>query len=463
MRLARRLFFIGFGLTVVVAVGSFWWQFAGLAGARGIAPMGEAFAQASARLTILELPSLLWLSSSDAMLHALLACSLLSGVAMVAGLAPRIACITLWVCWSSLVQVGYPFLSFQWDLLLIESAFCAAFFAPPGLRPKVETEPEAPFAFSFVMFALACKVTLQSGIVKLTSGDPTWRDLTALTYHWWSQPLPTWTSVFIAQLPLVVQKLLCAVMFVFELVIPVLALGPRSLRIVAALGLMALQAALFAAGNYSYYNVLTFVLALPLLDDAALRRVFRRLPELPSSPPAPRWTWAAPVLYVLISVGMFLRVELVNPLRRFDTINAYGAFAWMTKNRAEIILEGSNDGTTWLAYEFPWKPGDVTRRPGFIAPWQPRLDWQMWFASLGQCANNPWILSMQHKVLTGNLEVLALLETNPFPAAPPKFLRTRSFEYRFSSEKNVWWARQELGAYCPALTLDDDARLRRAF
>lgn len=460
MRLARRIFFICFGLTVLIAVGSFWWQFPGLAGADGIAPMGAAFEQASQRLTVFELPSLLWLSSSDVLIHALLALSMLSGVAMVVGLAPRLACLTTWLCWGSLVQVGYPFLSFQWDLLLVESAFCAALFAPPGWRPRLATEPEPQRAFAFVMYALACKVTLESGVVKLTSGDPTWRDLTALTFHWWTQPLPTWTSYWLAELPLLLQKAMCALMFVFELVVPLLALGPRKLRVVSAFGLMALQAALFVAGNYSYYNLLTFVLALPLLDDAVFRR-----PAAATYAPAKRWTWLVAALYVLVSAGMFLRVEAVGPLRRFDTINAYGAFAWMTKNRAEIIVEGSDDGSTWRAYGFPWKPGDVSRRPTFIAPWQPRLDWQMWFASLGQCGNNPWILSMQQKLLTARPAVLALFEENPFPDAPPRFLRTRSFEYRFAplSQKDAWWTRTEVGAYCPPLTLDGHGRLMRAF
>ncbi|PZR08908.1 MAG: hypothetical protein DI536_23760 [Archangium gephyra] len=442
----RRLFFICFGLTAMVAVGSYWWQFPGLGGVDGIAPMAQVFEALSRRNTIFELPTLLWFSSSDVMIHALLALAFFSGVAMVIGLAPRAACVTLWLCWGSLVQVGQPFLSFQWDILLIESAFCAAWFAPPGLKPRFDDEP--PRAFAFVMYALACKVTLQSGIVKLTSGDPSWRDFTALTYHWWTQPLPTWSSFVIAELPRFVQKAMCVAMFAFELVIPLLAFGPRRLRVISALGLMGLQVALFVAGNYSYYNLLTFVLALPLLVDGG---------------PRSRWRWALPAAYALISIGVFTRAPWVNPLRRFDTINAYGAFAWMTKNRAEIIVEGSNDGSTWLAYELPWKPGAVTRRPTFVAPWQPRLDWQMWFASLGQCGNNPWILSMQQKVLLGEPTVLSLFETSPFATAP-KFLRTRSFEYRFAplSEKGVWWTRTEVGPYCPALRLDENGRLMRA-
>jgi hypothetical protein len=163
---------------------------------------------------------------------------------------------------------------------------------------------------------------------------------------------------------------------------------------------------------------------------------------------------------------MFTRIDsaIFRRIRSVDTINAYGAFAHMTKSRAEIIIEGSNDGETWLPYEFPWKPGDVTRRPTFIAPWQPRLDWQMWFASLGDCANNTWVLAVQERLLRNTPEVLKLFETNPFSSAPPRFMRTRTFEYRFApwSEKGVWWTRTESGPYCPAVMLSPGGELQRA-
>ncbi|MDP2272461.1 MAG: lipase maturation factor family protein [Archangium sp.] len=462
MRRTRRLFFIGLGLTTLVAVGSYWWQLPGLAGMQGIAPLGatmESVRQAPG-LGFFDVPTLLWISSSDVMLHLLCAVAFSSGVLLVIGVAPRIACIVLWASWLSLVQLGHPFLAFQWDVLLVEAAFCSAFFAPPGLRPRLESEPEPHSAFRWVMIVLACKVTLQSGIVKLSSGDPAWRDLTALTYHWWSQPLPTWSSVMIAALPMWVQKAMCLTMFAFELVVPVMALGPRRVRIVSGMGLMALQAALFAAGNYSFYNLLTFVLAIPLLDDRVLP-----LPEGPEGERAvTRWPWLIAATFTLLSIAMFAgrRVDVV---RRFHTINAYGAFAVMTKSRAEIVLEGSSDGATWLAYEFPWKPGDVTRRPTFVAPWQPRLDWQMWFAALGTCAGNPWVLELQRRLLTNTPAVLKLLETNPFPNAPPRYLRTRVFEYRFAPwrEQGVWWTRTESGPYCPSVMLGTNGTLQRAF
>lgn len=475
MHVTRRLYFVLFGLTALVAVGSFWAQLPGLSGQHGVSPAGEFMDQVrrAPGVGFFDVPTLAWLSSSDWALHLSCALGVLSGLCLVAGLAPRVASLALWASWLSLTQICHPFLDYQWDLLLVEAAFFSAFFAPAGVIARWEDEP-GPSA-RFVMAWLACKVTLGSGLVKLGSGDPSWRDLTALTYHWWTQPLPTWSSFLFSGLPLAVQKALCGATLVLELPIPLMALGPRPLRLVSAAGLMALQAGLYAAGNYSYYNVLSFVLAVPLLDDRALRRVFPSWCFFGSAPPPERMSvvgraWA--LVVVALGAGMFIRRSLadtrvgpvLSAIGRFDTVNAYGAFAWMTKSRPEILVEGTSDGREWRGYEFPWKPGRVDRRPGFVAPWQPRLDWQMWFAALGDCSENPWLLSTQRHLLEGTPEVLALFADNPFPDAPPKAVRTRLFEYRFApwSEPGTWWTRTETGPYCPTLMLGPGGQLIRA-
>jgi hypothetical protein len=418
---------------------------------------------------VAQVPTLFWLGASDLALHLVLGLAVLASVCVAAGLAPRWALVTLFVTWLSVVEVGAPFLNFQWDLLLLESAVVLAFFAPGGLRPFVKNEfPEPGGAARFAVAVLACKVTLGSGIVKLASGDESWRDLTALTWHWWTQPLPTWVSVIGNAWPRWVQQGLCAVMFVLELPVPLLAFGPRPARLVAAAGLITMQLGLIAAGNYSYYNVLTLVLAVPLLDDDALTR--RAQP-----PVAPRrgpvWGWALAGLFAFFSVTSFARRFTVEPplealrqrLEPFHLVNAYGAFAVMTKSRPEIIVEGSDDGVTWAPFEFRWKPGRVERRPDIVAPWQPRLDWQMWFAALGTCRQNPWFLSFQLALLQGKADVLALLEPGPFAHAP-KYVRSTTWEYRFAplSAAGVWWTRTETGPYCPPLALGSDGLLRRA-
>ncbi len=477
MRLTRWLLLRLFGLTAVVAVGAFWLQLPGLVGSRGIAPAAETMAslRAAEGVGFFDVPTLLWLSSSDAMLHLLAALGVLAGVALVAGLAPRVALGVLWASWLSLVTAGAPFLSFQWDVLLLEASFFLFFYAPPGLRPRLSTEPEPTRVARFLLAWLACRLTLASGIVKLAGGDPAWRDLTALTWHFWTQPLPAWSSWLYAGLPLVVQKGLCAATLLLELPLPLLALGPRRLRLVAGAGLIALQVGLMSAGNYSFYNLLTAALAVPLLDDAALRRLVPRRFTLPALPPAEarparRWELALAALVVALGVGAFLRRTLerapiagvLRAIAPFETINSYGAFARMTKSRPEIVLEGSADGVTWTPYEFKWKPGRLDRRPAFVAPYQPRLDWQMWFAALGTCSDQPWLLSFQRHLLSGTPEVVGLLESSPFPAAPPRYVRALLYEYRFSSEKGQWWTRTLTGEYCPPLALAEDGRLRRA-
>lgn len=408
------------------------------------------------------------------MLNSLCAVAFFSSLSLALYVAPRVALFTLWASWLSLVSICHPWLDFQWDLLLVEASFVSWFFAPSGLSPRAARHaPEPSKAARFMLRWLAFKLTFESGVVKLASGDPTWRDLTALTYHWWTQPLPTWSSFLANALPYSVQLVLCALMFVFELPLPLLALGPRTARLISAAGLMMLQAALFAAGNYSYYNLLTFVLAVPLLDDQALAWLTRRpLPTADSAPPS-RWPDGFfAVLFALLSVLAFERrltthphLEAVQkPLRAFDTINAYGAFAVMTKTRTEILIEGSDDGVTWQRYEFPYKAGDVHRRPTFVAPWQPRLDWQLWFAALGSCSDSPWMLSLQRHLLLGTPSVLSLFEKIPFPEHAPKFVRTRNFEYTFAplSDPNGWWVATEAGPFCPPLRLGPVDQLERA-
>ncbi len=474
MEQTRRLFFAGLGLTALVAVLSYWWQLPGLAGSRGVVPIAQGLEalRATPGIGPLEVPSLLWLSASDGMLHAVCALCVAAAVLLVVGRAPRWASLTLWAAWLSLVNLGEPFLAFQWDLLLVEAAFFAAWYAPGGWRPWRGAPPPAGPALRFVMAWLACKVTLGSGVVKLVSGDPTWRDLTALTYHWWTQPLPTWTSVWLAQVPLVGQQLLCALMFVLELAAPLFVLGPRLMRLTGAAGLALLQLGLLAAGNYSFYNLLTLVLVVPLLDDAVLARVLGR-PGLPAARGrSPWWHWALAALVVVLGLKAFLRRavrvagldELSALVSRLHTVNGYGAFAVMTKTRPELLVEGTRDGVTWAAYELPFKPGRVDRRPEFVAPWQPRLDWQLWFAALGRCEQNPWVLDLQRHLLQGTPEVRALFAVDPFSEAPPLAMRTRVFEYRFAPlrEPGAWWTRTETGPYCPPVRLGAGGELQRA-
>lgn len=473
MLLTRWLYLRALGVTALIAIGSFWAQLDGLIGSHGIAPAKLLIEVAGQRgETFFDRPTLCWLSASDAMLNALAAAGVVLSLLLIAGIAPRIVLALLWLCWISLVEVGGPFLSFQWDVLLLEAIAFSIPFAPPSLLPQWGHEPEPSPWSRWILCFIAFKVTFSSGVVKIASGDPSWRDLTALSYHYWTQPLPTWTSYVAHQLPMMAHRLSCLVMFALELPLAACALGPRPARRVAAVAMATLQITLGLAGNYAYFNLLSLTLALPLLDDDALRMFAPKKRPLPSWTAAPRIerNWQRNAGWALAGfVAVFSLLEFTNPqalgafgnrVRSFDTINRYGAFAVMTKTRAEIIIEGSADGVSWKPYEFDYKPGDVTVRPKWASPLQPRLDWQMWFAALRPCADR-WFISFQHELLAGNRTVTRLLQTNPFPDAPPKFLRTQQYQYRFAplEEKNVWWTRTHEGPYCPELTLGPNGQM----
>jgi hypothetical protein len=317
-----------------------------------------------------------------------------------------------------------------------------------------------------------------SAVVKFMSGDPTWRNLTALQFHYQTQPLPPWTAWYAHHLPGGFQKLSAAVMFAVEGVAPFFIFGPRRVRLVAGAALVGLQLLIILTGNYGFFNLLTLALCVLLLDDSAW--AWPRRASTPLAGPAPprgRWSpWvlrpAVVVLTLLSLVPMFgvlrwpatrlgpvaLLYDLVAPLR---VVDSYGLFAVMTTERPEIIIEGSEDGVSWRPYEFRYKPGDLTRRPAFVAPHMPRLDWQMWFAALSDYGREPWLLSFCRRLLQGTPEVLDLLEENPFPRAPPRFIRAVVYDYRFTDaatrrRTGAWWQREPRGLYCPILMLDGD-------
>jgi hypothetical protein len=329
-----------------------------------------------------------------------------------------------------------------------------------------------------LLWWLLFRLMFLSGVVKWQA-DEVWRNLTALTVHFETQPLPIWTAWYVHHLPLWWHKLSCAVMFAIELILPFFVFGPRRLRQIAAFGIVLLMVLIGITGNYNFFNLLTVALCILLLDDAFWRMVLpkQRLAWL-DQPRRPGWTvWlrrpvhlALAVVVIIASTGHALYrlgwnrdlVDKARPLmarvQPFRSINSYGLFANMTETRPEIIIEGSNDVTEWKPYEFNFKPGDVTVAPRWVQPHQPRLDWQMWFAALGNYQRNPWFVSLVRRMLEGEPTVLAFFKTNPFADEPPKYLRAVLYEYRFSdpktkAETGAWWTRKRLGLYLPPVTL----------
>lgn len=490
--LTRWLFLRLLGLVYFVAIVSLWTQIDGLIGHNGILPIERLIREVRAIPTIgfWQLPTLTWLDASDQFLHGLCAAGSVLAIAVILNITPAPALVGLWAIYLSLSIAGQQFFSFQWDFLLLEAGFLAIFLAPWRPWPRMATEPAPSLVAIWLVRWLLFRLMFESGLVKLASGDPTWRNLTALTFHYETQPLPTWIGWYAHQLPVWFQKLSAILMFGTELVVPCFVFLGRRWRIAAFLLLVTLQLLIAVTGNYCYFNWLAITLCVMLLDDRCLRRVLparvncwldaRRQPP-DTKPPttleqAKRRLALGLAGFVVLVTGLqipelFLRrdalptvfrwpVELVQPFRTF---NRYGLFAVMTTERPEIIVEGSNDRVTWLPYDFKYKPVQLHRRPAFVAPHQPRLDWQMWFAALGNYRDrrNRWFVAFLERLLEGSPAVLGLLKSNPFPDAPPRYVRAAVYDYRFTDlasrrATDAWWKREAAAFFCPVMSLGDD-------
>jgi hypothetical protein len=489
--LVRRIFLAGVALVYLVAFLSLWVQIDGLIGSQGILPAATGLARTQARLGAarhLALPTLLWwFGAGDGTLHALCAAGVLLAALLFVGVAPSPTALLLWLDYLSLYGVSGAFLSFQWDILLLETGVLAVLYAPPAAWLPTSRGWAAPpsRAITWMLRLLLFKLMFSSGVVKLSSGDPTWWNLTALAVHYETTCLPTWTGWYLHQLPLWLHKASAVLVFAGELVLPFFVFGPRRLRLVAVAGFAFLMAFIGGTGNYGFFNLQTLVLCLPLLDDDVLPdrwRAFlcRALPE--GSPPAaarPPRGWPA-VVTVPVALGLAVvnavplgnafraRIPWPAPLLRlyrvqqpFHLVNGYGLFSRMTTRRPEIVIEGSNDRRSWQPYEFRWKPGDPHRRPGFVQPHMPRLDWRMWFAALGTAQRERWFYPFCQRLLEGSPAVLALLDANPFPEAPPRYLRATLYDYRFTrvgDGETAWWRRRLIGPYTPTLSLSEGER-----
>ncbi len=471
---ARRWFLRALGAIYLIAFLSFWVQADGLIGARGILPLPQFLEAARAQLgpqAYLLLPTLSWLNSSNAFLHFLCGSGAVFSVLLVVGIAPAFCLAALFALYLSLTIAGQTFFSFQWDILLLEAGFLAIFLAPwhwwPSRAERAPLSRPALFLLQFLLF----KLMLMSGVVKLTSGDASWWDLSALDYHYWTQPLPTALGWWADKAPEGFKHFSTAFTIVVELAAPLLIWAPRRLRLFGCGALIFLQIMIGLTGNYAFFNLLTIALCLLLIDDFAWPGASALTSPEPAAGRGAVWVPLV-VLVLTMPLNLFLIFNGFVPEARwprlieraygavapFRLVNGYGLFRVMTKERPEIVIEGSADGLEWKLYEFKWKPGPLARRPGWVAPHQPRLDWQMWFAALGDVRQNPWFLGLASRLLENSPEVVALLGKNPFPDAPPRYLRANLYRYRFSSRAahaaiGLWWERGGLRTYLPEASL----------
>jgi uncharacterized membrane protein YphA (DoxX/SURF4 family) len=468
------------GAVHLVAGWSLWTQIAGLIGSQGLLPAARMVEQWKAHgLTWTQVPTLTWWFSSDAALSALCLGQLLGGVLAMVGFCTGPSLVLAGLCAVSLIRVGGPFLSFQWDVLLVETTVLACFLVrwrdwrPGGWRRQGYRATGV-----LLLRVLLFKLMFSSGVVKLASGDPVWANGTALEYHFFTQPLPTWTAWYVHHAPPALLRAACWILFAIELALPFALFLGRRPRAVAGGCFLLLMAGIAATGNYTYFNGLTAALSALALDDRAWHRLGFRSPDTAAPPPSaprsdepsrrlhPARAGSAFALLALVPVHLWqtaAAARWVEPplpppwsgvhaaLQRGLACNGYGLFAVMTTRRPEISVELSADGLLWTPLEFPHKPGDIFKRPGFVAPHQPRLDWQMWFAALTDghpqpWQANPWLLALLQALLEERRPVQRLFSVLPTGFGPPRFARCMVSDYTFTTPgeraaNGAWWKR----------------------
>jgi hypothetical protein len=458
------LFRKAIALIYLIAFVSFGIQALGLIGSGGLLPLSKWLEAVHSELGASgywRVPTVLWLDSSDAMIRAVWIAGAVFALAALIGALPRVALAACLVLYLSIVSAGQSFMTFQWDFLLLEAGLIAIFVDGTNIR-------------NWLVKWLLFRLMLLSGLAKLVSGDPTWRNLTALHYHYQTQPLPTPLAWYVHQLPGWLQSGSVLYTFAAELIAPFLLFAPRRIRIWAAGCMVLLQILIALTGNYTFFNYLALALCLSAVDDERWPERIRQLVK-PRADRRFRLRWPRVQRYVSIALLVFLvpvsilvgleslGIQPPAAARRalgwiagFGLVNAYGLFANMTTTRLEIVVQASMDGESWQDYEFRYKPGDPKREPRFVAPYQPRLDWQMWFAALGNYRENPFFVNLIVRLLDARPEVLALLERAPFGRERPRYMRAVVYEYKFSnwatfSKTRDWWTREYRGIYFPAV------------
>jgi len=450
---SAELFMRLLGMVYVFAFGAFLFQIEGLLGKNGILPIGTYLylVKARVRYPYYNVPTLFWLNHSDAFIWSVAFLGTCCGVLLLAGVYPPLMLAVLYILYISIVSAGQDFLSFGWEMFLLEVTL-NAFFLSWTTIPN----PIIWLSLNVLLF----RFHFQGGMVKLQSRDRNWRNLTGVAYHYQSQPLPNTIAWYAYRLPLWFQKLSCAVMLIVEIVVPFFIFTTDELRLGVYFAFVGLQFFIWLTGNFSFLNYLTVALCTILIADRYLpyQIIYTETPF--------GMDLVLTVIGTLLLMAQVINFwnsylprlsflsDLFAYLHPFHIGNRYGIFAIMTTRRIEIVLEGSEDGINWREYLFRYKPSEIERRPRRIAPYQPRLDWQMWFLPFSNYASEGWLQSFCYHLLKGTPPVLRLLRYNPFAEKPPKFVRGLAYEYVFTEPgEKGWWKRIFMGRYTPDLSL----------
>lgn len=474
-----RIILAGIFLIAFLSAGS---QMLGLIGSHGIYPIERVAEGILSSRTPLEafkqFPSLMLFNTSDTFLMAHCVIGVVLSVFAILGILQSISFALLWACYLSLSVAGGVFFAFQWDTLLLECAFLLIFMSPTRFRISRHLDYDPPGLGIWLFRWLLFRLVFASGYLKLASGDFEWTHLTAMTHHYYTQPLPSVIAWGMQQFPTAFHKMSTCAVLGIEIIFPILLfLGKRAERL-GLIGILFLMTLIILTGSYSFFNLLTIGICLLLWGTARVKEPSKGCAIYPNSTPKKQGTIKSygkqivfGILFFMSSVIFFQQVGWMEPMVQpiykkiagihpFRMLNRYGLFINMTTQRDELVIEGSNDLRVWKEYEFYFKPGDVTRIPLWNTPHQPRLDWQMWFASLGTMKKNSWLASLMNQLLENEPSVTKFFKINPFENAPPRFIRVVRYEYRFSQwtqllESGNWWIRTGGLAYSPIISKQD--------
>jgi len=457
-----------------------------LIGIHGLTPAHHFLADVHSQLGsrtegMLHLPTLFWFGVSDQGLTIFAWIGFALSLVVLAGYANAILLAVLWAMYMSIVHIGQIWYGYGWETQLLETGFLSIFLCPLlEARPFPKRPP--PLLVIWLFRWLGFRIMVGAGLIKLR-GDPCWRDLTCMYYHYETQPIPSPISRYLHFAPHWFHQFETAWNHFVELVVPWFSFGPRIARHIAGVLLVSFQVILIISGNLSFLNYLTIIPFLACFDDTFWRRI---LPAslvrhadaaAEASEPSGVQTGFAIALAILVaylSIAPVLNLISARQLMNYsydplDLVNTYGAFGTVGRERDEIIFEGTDDayitgGTKWKEYEFRAKPGDPNRRPPFVAPYQPRIDWQIWFAAMASPADYPWTFRFVWKLLHNDPGTLSLIANNPFPNAPPHYIRARLYRYQFAPlGEKAWWKREPIGEWLPALSADNEQFRRLLF
>lgn len=499
---SRWIFLRALALIYLSAFYSLLFQIKGLIGPQGILPAShylqavEQYYPGIMRFTLV--PSVLWIRSGNRALEALVYIGLLASILLLLNAWPRASLLVCFVAFVSFVSVARDFSGYQSDGMLLEAGFMTMFFAPPGLWPGLGRANPPARATLYLLRWEWFRIYFESGVVKLASGDESWRHLTAMYDYYQNGPLPTWIGWYVQQFPHWFHQSTALLTLVMEVGVVWMVFLPRRVRIICFWLVTPFEISIILTANYAFLNYIVLFLGILLLDDEYIQKFIpARFSGTVSTAPlstqaagvtpggfAAEWRertapvrrsikgiacgWIFYATFALLLGTVFREIPLpeapVRWVEPFRIAERYGLFAVMTHERYEIEFQGSRDGKTWIPYAFGHKPQDIYQAPGIYAPYQPRFDWNLWFASLGSWREYPWTVVVEEALLKNDQAILQLFANDPFGNQPPQMVRAVIWQYWFTDRaerraSGAWWKREMRGLYCPALIMGPDGKI----